>query len=96
MLRIRGRELAIATAFLALWAATALAADMGSGFTYQGYLENTNQPVTDTCDFRFDLYDLDAAGTLKGTQPALDVDVDQGVFTVALDFGAGKFDGTAR
>jgi hypothetical protein len=75
------------------------AADMGTAFTYQGFLSNGSGAVTDTCDFRFQLYDAAAAGNLKGTNPQDKpaVAIVGGVFTVsALDFGDGAIDGTAR
>ncbi len=75
------------------------AADIGTAFTYQGSLENGSGPVTDTCDFQFQLYDAAAGGNLKGTNPQAKpgVAVDAGVFTVNdLDFGASGIDGTAR
>lgn len=75
------------------------AADIGTAFTYQGSLEDGSGPVTDTCDFQFQLYDAAAGGNLMGTNPQSKpgVAVDAGVFTVNdLDFGASAIDGTAR
>ncbi len=45
-------------------AAGASAADMGTAFTYQGFLEDGGGPVTNTspgCDFEFELWDALAA-----------------------------------
>jgi len=69
------------------------AADLGTAFTYQGFLENGSPaaPVDATCDFRFQMYDAAAGGNLKGTNPQdkAGVAVDAGVFTVNdLDFGS--------
>lgn len=87
---------ALAAAVVGVIPAVLFAADMGTGFTYQGYLQKDAVAVTDTCDFRFGLWDLDAVGTLKGSQTILDVSVEKGVFTTTLDFGAGAIDGTGR
>ena len=54
---------------LALAASDAYAADMGTAFTYQGFLEDGGGPLTDSCDFEFSLWDADAAGTEKGNSP---------------------------
>lgn len=78
------------------------AADIGTAFTYQGYLEKpSGTPLTDTCNFAFRLWDDPGGGTQKGNSPqtAEGVLVSKGVFTVGppdVDFGPGAFDGTAR
>jgi len=77
------------------------AADLGTAFTYQGYLENPiGTPVDGPCDFEFSLWDADAMGTqIAATQTVLSVPVTAGVFTVGppnIDFGEGAFDGKAR
>ena len=75
------------------------AADIGTAFTYQGSLENGSGPVTDTCDFRFGLWDAAAGGNQQGVSPQtkIGVAVTAGVFTVSdLGFGAGAIDGSAR
>ncbi|MCH7884361.1 MAG: hypothetical protein IIC01_03840 [Planctomycetes bacterium] len=83
---------------LVLTTAGASAADMGTAFTYQGFLEDGGGPVTATCDFEFILWDALAAGSKKGNSPqsASGVSVDDGLFTVAIDFGSGAFNGDAR
>jgi hypothetical protein len=88
-----------ACAAVFLFSASALrAADVGTAFTYQGTLENGSGPVTDTCDFRFGLWNDSAAGAQVGGSPQTvgAVDVISGSFTVALDFGAGAINGDAR
>jgi len=81
-------------------AGTTRALDIGTAFTYQGSLEKpAGMPVTDTCDFRFGLWDAPTGGNQKGTSPQTQtaVAVVGGVFTVEfLDFGPGAIDGTAR
>jgi len=60
-----------------------------STITYQGQLSLNGQKVNQPCDFEFSLWDAAVVGTQLGTtilQPALQVEA--GVFTTALDFGA--------
>jgi hypothetical protein len=72
--------------------------DIGTAFRYQGTLENGSGPVTDTCDFRFGLWDAGADGNQVGTSPqiVIGVAVENGVFTTPIDFGAAAINGTAR
>ncbi len=97
----------IVAALLALTAGLTLAKDgplnllapqapVGTGFTYQGQLTDGGSPAAGSFDFQFDLYDVEADGTLLGTVTLEDVAVTDGLFTVTLDFGAGAFDGDAR
>ncbi len=67
----------------------------GSGFSYQGYLEENGVPANGTYDFRFRLFDAATGGTQVGpTVVRSDVAVEKGRFTVQLDFG-DVFDGRA-
>ena len=63
----------------------ARASNMGTAFTYQGYLEKpVGTPVSGVnCDFRFGLWDTAAVGNQKGTSPQskTGVVVTDGVFT---------------
>ncbi|HEV8481516.1 MAG TPA: hypothetical protein VGR66_12045 [Candidatus Eisenbacteria bacterium] len=69
----------------------------GSAFTYQGLLRNGGNLAQGSHDFIFALYADSTGSTLIGTsQSALGVAVNNGFFTVALDFGAAAFDGNAR
>jgi len=85
------------------WAAGALLtpsspeAAVGTGFSYQGYLTEGGNPADGTYDVKFDLYD-DEVAVMTPLETVLveDVDVDQGLFTVLLDFGTGAFDGEER
>ncbi len=77
------------------------AADIGTGFSYQGFLEKPAGTPVDgvSCDFRFGLWDAAAGGNQQGVSPQtkIGVAVTGGVFTVPdLDFGAGAIDGAAR
>ena len=80
------------------------AADIGTAFTYQGRLEKpAGTPVTNTCDFRFGLWDAAAGGGLVPPgAPAANpmtvsaVAVSDGVFTATMDFGHDAIDGGVR
>jgi hypothetical protein len=75
------------------------AADLGTAFTYQGYLEKPpGTPLTDTCNFVFRLYDDPAGGMEQGNSPQSlnGVAVIGGVFAVNPDFGPTALDGAAR
>ncbi len=67
----------------------------GTAFTYQGELANGGVPITSSCNFEFKLFDAATGGAQVGpTQPKPAVAVANGIFSVALDFGAGSFTGT--
>jgi hypothetical protein len=70
------------------------AAPVSLGFTYQGRLEINDAPANGAYDLRFSLYD-DTGVLVAGPICHDNVDVDQGVFTVTLDFGS-QFTGDAR
>src|SRR3972149_10650077 len=91
-----------------LAAHVALGTDIGTAFTYQGFLEKpagtpVGSPTPVNCDFEFTLWD-DAEPSSLGIQigPTLTfagldaVEVTDGVFTVVLDFGANAINGQAR
>jgi len=70
---------------------------LGTAFTYQGQLKNAGDPVNDTCNFQFSLWDDVSGGAQIGTtQTKSGVAVTDGLFTVQLDFGAAAFQGDAR
>lgn len=68
-----------------------------SGFTYQGRLERSGEPVTGLFDFEFQLFGQEVGGnpivSVPVTRPALGVT--NGLFTTVLDFGP-RFDGGAQ
>lgn len=68
---------------------------VGTAFTYQGRLLDGGNPVNDTCDFAFTLWDSLSMEPI-GTQSKTGVTVTDGLFTVELDFGGGAFQGDAR
>jgi len=65
------------------------AASMGTAFTYQGRLtDDAGDPIDNTCDLRFILYNAELGGSQIG--PIVTVDdatITAGYFTVPLDFG---------
>lgn len=66
-------------------------------FTYQGRLTEGGQPASGSYDFEFQIWNALTAGAQVGpTITNAPVAVSNGVFTVALDFGAGVFDGGSR
>ena len=68
----------------------AVAAPMGTAFTYQGRLIDANSAADGLYDFQFKLYDANVAGAQKGSTISNgQVDVIDGYFTVELDFGGG-------
>ena len=69
---------------------------LGTGFTYQGQLKSSEGPLPGTCDFKFALYDALTSGTQLGILTKTGIAVDEGLFTLALDYGAGLFTGDAR
>ena len=72
--------------------------DANSTVTYQGRLVLDGTVVDEPCDFRFTLWTTvdDASGQVGDLLAAFDVPVEDGVFTVDLDFGSEAFTGKAR
>jgi hypothetical protein len=73
---------------------------LGTGFTYQGRIKQSDILVNGACDFQFKLYDEacqqePCRGNLVAQTTINDVAVENGLFTVALDFGLGAFEGNA-
>lgn len=76
-------------------------ANVGTGFSYQGYLEDGGEAVTDLCDFQFGLWDHPITGVRLGAlQTVTNVWVEDGHFAVILNDGnemiANPFDGSGR
>lgn len=94
-----GRLTAVCGLLAALTVLPARAADVGSAFSYQGFLEKpAGMPLTDICTLEFKLCDDAMAACAPGTisnHPG--ISVTDGVFTVAdVDFGPSAFTGDAR
>ena len=67
-----------------------------TAFTYQGRLNDSGGPANGSYDLRFTVYDTVAGGSaVAGPLTSAATGVTNGLFTVALDFGA-VFDGRAR
>lgn len=67
----------------------------GTAFQYQGQLSNGSAPANGNYDFQFALYNAATNGSVVSeTLTNFDVPVNNGLFTVTLDFGAGEFTGT--
>lgn len=79
---------------------------MGTSFTYQGRLDQDDEPTDGQYDFRFMLYDSNDYGDpcqvaddpcqIGDTVYVHAIDVEEGLFTVELDFGPDGFTGEKR
>lgn len=69
---------------------------LGSSFTYQGELKIGGEPVNETCNVAFRLYDTANEGSQVGVPITRSVVISNGLFTQILDFGAEAFTGDAR
>jgi hypothetical protein len=85
-------------ALVALVLSAAVAAQpQESAFSYQGRLEQNGVPANGNFDFTFALFAAASGGTAIGSPLSRpDVAVDDGLFTVELDFGSTAFDGSQR
>lgn len=80
-----------------LAAALAVTQAFALPFTYQGRLVDGASLANGNYELRFRLFDSLTAGTQVGSDVALPaVGVTNGLFTVALEFGAGSFTGADR
>ncbi len=89
---------AFAVIAILLFASTSRAqAPIGTAISYQGQLQGTNGVISGTADLRFRLYDSAVGGTQVGPmiQPPSAV-LNEGRFSVELDFGMGVWSGDAR
>ena len=95
-MRIRISSLLVC-GWLAICAATLVkAAPVGTGFTYQGRLDNQGVPADGACSLRFTLWDDDAAGSQIGGLVEVPVTLVDGTFSAEIDFGGGAFNGDKR
>jgi hypothetical protein len=77
--------------------APTLVRGQGAMFTYQGRLSDAGRPANGSYDLQFALTDAALEGNYVGTTlTRAPVEVNDGLFTVMLDFGTGVFDGTPR
>ena len=69
---------------------------LGTAFTYQGRLNDGGSPANGQYDLQLALFNVVAGpGQVGRTLTNANVAVSNGLFTTALDFGAGTFNGTA-
>src|SRR5262245_2210470 len=73
-----------------------LAAPMGTGFTYQGHLTNGTNALTGAYDMTFALFDSPVSTNQLGFVEELEVNVENGLFVMYLDFGPNAFNGQSR
>ncbi len=89
--------LAVASGLLVCLPKVGNSETMGTAFTYQGRLIDTNEIADGPYDFQFRLFDsAGGAGQVGGDVDMPDIDVADGYFTAELDFGGGSFDGSRR
>ncbi len=69
---------------------------LGTAFSYQGQLTQNGSPVSGECSLAFRLYDQANEGAQVGSPITRTILITDGIFTVALDFGASVFTGDAR
>jgi len=82
---------------LALIAGVHRVSAQGTAFTYQGRLTDAGNPAQGIYDLRFAICDSASGGnTIAGPLTNASVIISNGLFTVALDFGPGVFNGDAR
>jgi hypothetical protein len=89
-----GSLFVVLTLLVSLRAATPAAA-VGTGFTYQGQLSVDGAPADAVCELQFRLFAAASGGAALATVGPLAVTIDEGLFTVPLDFGA-NFSGPDR
>jgi hypothetical protein len=88
------RSFTIIIITLILFAATAVAEPLGTGFTYQGELKQQGVPANGSFDFEFNLFDVAVDGiSLTAPFQLEEISVQDGVFTVELDFGTDPYNG---
>jgi hypothetical protein len=69
----------------------------GSAFTYQGWLNDGGAPANGRYDLRFTLYSAASSGSAVAGPLGSDATaVNNGLFTLTLDFGSSAFTGAAR
>ena len=78
-------------------AALSTTSPLGEAFTYQGQLRDATGPVNATCHLQFTLWDAIEGGSLVAAMSPLEnVLLQDGFFTVQLDFGVAAFQGDSR
>ncbi len=97
---MRNMRIVALVAGLTLWPAVTpvrATSPMGTAFSYQGQLKEGDVPANGEYDFVFRLFDAsNGPSQVSVDYPVEDQPVNDGIFTVELDFGPGAFDGNAR
>jgi hypothetical protein len=77
----------------------AMAAPVGTAFTYQGQLKNAGSPANGNTNMSFSLWDAASGGTQQGSTLTFTggtaVNVSNGLFSVQLDFGVNPYTANA-
>ena len=94
-MKIRTKAAIALLAGLAGTVAHAHAAPPPTSFTYQGALTMDNNPVNGLAALQFKLWDAPSGGTQLGSTLSTFTNVDDGLFSESLDFGAASF-GTSQ
>jgi hypothetical protein len=69
----------------------------GTAFTYQGQLQNNGSPASGTYNLTFSIYTNGIGGTaVAGPVTNTAINITNGLFTVAVDFGAGVWNGATN
>ena len=75
-----------------VWLAPAVASAQGTGFNFQGRLNDGTNPANGSFDLQFRLYDAIVGGNqINAVAPRPNTTLINGVFSVTLDFGATAF-----
>jgi hypothetical protein len=91
---VSGIAMMLAAASLTL---SAYAQQSSTKFTYQGFLKDNNNPANAKYDLRFTLYDADTGGNQIGNPVFIeDLQIQNGLFTVEIDFGINPFSSGQR
>ena len=91
------KRLLLITSLAVCYSSLVPAAPLGTAFTYQGRLNDGNNPATGSYDLRFAIYDAVTNGNvISGVLTNAATPVSNGLLTVKLDFGSGTFTGEAR
>lgn len=102
-MKCRRSNRALSGIVAAAWIAATAAALPGTSFTYQGQLKRAGATVDGTADFRFSLWNAPTGGSQVGPTLVFDgvggnpqpILVNDGIFSVQLDFGGAPFTGDA-
>lgn len=82
-------------ALMALIASPAWPTPLGTSFTYQAYLSDSEQPANGVYDLQFALYTVSTDGSAAGTVSIDDFTVVHGLISASLDFTDLPFNGQA-